>query len=600
MRSGQTIARIVLLTAVLGVAAVIIITFQAERDLLRERNSRSLEIEAIELTNSFKRSLEVTITHMRSVSAFFEASEEVSELEFQRFVKESGFFSIGNHVRAIAIMPLLDEGDIEMFNSNLLLRRSNREALGYPAWPDPQKTVGGVFIPATYVESPAGRSGIVGFDLATSRERMTAAESARDLRKIVMTPPVALSQDEEAAKPSVLLLSYTPHGRLGLGDPGASRKSPAFIGVGYTPALHIAEAFDGNLSGLTVTVQDVTDPQSPIPIYGNADLSHLTQVAANRIAFAEREWSLRFYTPITRLETTPGWLTSFLVISLTLTLAVGYSAHRLIANEASLTRRVRERTEELEERNSQLQAAQKLTQISLAKAEEANLMKSEFLATMSHEFRTPLNAIIGFTDFLLHQKDGIGRKEAEEYVRDIKLSGDHLLFLVNEILDAASIEFGKRDLLPEDFDISEEIRGSVNSLWSLSEKKSISIELHGSAESIGVTLDRTAIRQILLNILSNAIKYSPPGGTIGVVLSNATDQIQIAINDEGPGVPPDLLNSLTKPFTRADDNAMIANEGIGLGLSIVKGLVDLHGGTLDIRNRAPNGASVVVTLPITI
>ncbi len=600
MPLGRNYPQVGLIAVTVAVLAGIAFTYFSERQLLRDREIKSLQIQAVELTDAFRRSLRVTTANMTSVAAYFEASDSVAEPEFHTFIDASGFFSEGRHIRAIAIMPVLRNQDIASFNEAMAARTSVRLGLGYPEWSGVADTEAPLTIPATYVESPAGRSGVVGFNLAQSQERMEAARSARETGSIVMTRPVALSQDDVASSQSVLLVAYTPHGRLGLRANLTERARPTFIGVGYTPGFHIADTFKDNPSDLSVMVEDVTDEGTSIPIFDGVELEETTAVASSKITFAGRDWRLNFFAPSERLMATPDWLHLFLVISITLTFAVAFSALRLINSEATLASRVRERTAQLADQNVRLQNAQTVTQEALVKAQQVNKMKSEFLATMSHEFRTPLNAIIGFTDFLINYRSDANREKTGEYLQDIKTSGYHMLELVNEILDAASLEVGKRELSLEEFDISSELQEAMNSLRSLSNQKKITLIMKKPETAVDVRLDRTAIRQIFLNLLSNAIKFSPQSSVVEANIHAEPGQVQIEFLDNGPGIPSNALEKITLPFTRAENDPMLTKEGTGLGLSVVKGLVDLHGGELTIQNRDGGGALVRVTLPSTL
>lgn len=591
-------AYLTLFGGVMAIVGVVAFAYKAEVDGQRTADLQQLRLESTELTDFFANSLRVTKTKMRSVIAYFEASDLITESEFARYITQSQFFQEGLHLRAIAVMPEIASDQVRFFNDRLATRSTVRRELGYPEWTGIEPTGADEYLPATYVESPAGRAGVLGFDLTSSAERMEAATLARQTHEISMTRPVGLSQDADAKRPSVLLLAYTSYGPLGYRAEEANRADTAFVGVGYTPAVHIDSVLGDHPSGLSVNVVDVTEPDAPILIYESAVQTETIIVHTSEVVFAQRIWRLSFLADPAVIGDAPDWLNFFLISVILLTLAGAYSATRLINNEAVLIDRVRERTAELQEQNVKLQNAQTISETALSRAQEVSRMKSQFLATMSHEFRTPLNAIIGFTDFILaHQGNPKVEAKSIEYLQDIMKSGNHMLNLVNDILDVAALEVGKRELRREKFDLVSEAEEVLASLRSLSDSNDVDLVLDHDSDFGDVNFDRTAIRQVILNLLSNAIKFSPSGSPVTTRLSRHENDVLIEVSDQGPGIPTEALESLTDPFTRVHSDPMIAREGSGLGLSVTKGLVELHGGELVIDSEQGVGTTVFVILP---
>ena len=231
-------------------------------------------------------------------------------------------------------------------------------------------------------------------------------------------------------------------------------------------------------------------------------------------------------------------------------------------------------------------------------AEKASLAKTHFLANMSHELRTPLNAIIGFSEILTDSKGG--RDEAErnrEYASLIHESGRHLLTVVNDILDMSRIETGKFEIFTEHFDPCPMIDVCCQIVKPQLMGADLEIIQNISWDLPEIVADERACKQILLNLLSNAIKFSEPGGKVYLDASIVDGSLEIAISDTGVGISEHDLPRLGNPFVQVDAAYNRKHEGTGLGLSVVKGLVALHGGSMSIESKTKVGTTVTVRLP---
>ena len=247
---------------------------------------------------------------------------------------------------------------------------------------------------------------------------------------------------------------------------------------------------------------------------------------------------------------------------------------------------------------TQLRHAEDELQAALAEAERANQAKSEFLATMSHEFRTPLNAILGFSEMLRGQYFGpLGNRNYQEYVKDIHYSGEHLLALVNDILDIAAIEAGKRSLRLERFPAVEVAREAMGKLSPMADDKSITLKLAVDDNAAEVIADKRSFIQILLNLLGNALKFTLAGGSVELAIKFRPGFRDISVTDTGIGIPADKLKSITDPFSQTQSDPLLAQAGTGLGLSIVKSLAESHDGTISIESEVDRGTTVTVSLP---
>lgn len=234
----------------------------------------------------------------------------------------------------------------------------------------------------------------------------------------------------------------------------------------------------------------------------------------------------------------------------------------------------------------------------LQRAEHANRTKSEFLATMSHEFRTPLNAIIGFSSLLRHPKTkNMAIERLADYSGAIQDSGQHMLELVNDILDISAIEAGKRTLTFEEMSVGTVIKHCVSQVKGQASDKSIKIEISVEMEPDLMTADERSIRQILLNLLSNAVKFTPEGGIIRCIAEAEGPDVILTVQDTGVGISKDRLPTIAEPFSHSAIHPHVAKEGTGLGLSIVRSLAQFLGGKFAIDSEPGIGTCVTITLP---
>ncbi|WP_334127760.1 ATP-binding protein [Sneathiella sp.] len=236
--------------------------------------------------------------------------------------------------------------------------------------------------------------------------------------------------------------------------------------------------------------------------------------------------------------------------------------------------------------------------LALVKAEEASQAKSKFLATMSHELRTPLNAIIGFSDIIRGEYFGpIGNGKYIEYAHDINHSGRHLLALIDEVLDISAIELGKRELTPEPVQLDLLLSACVKAIRQRAESQGIMVTLVTGTHLPEIMADRTAMQQVFLNLLTNAVKFSHNGDKITVTARCGRRDIIVTVEDTGEGIRSEQLPLITEPFVKGHRTSDITHEGVGLGLSIVKSFVTAHHGTLNIASEVGLGTTVTVTLP---
>jgi len=247
---------------------------------------------------------------------------------------------------------------------------------------------------------------------------------------------------------------------------------------------------------------------------------------------------------------------------------------------------------------SERKAQERAVEIARAESERANAAKSRFLATMSHELRTPLNAIIGFSEMLTNETLNFDAARNTEYAKLINESGRHLLSVVNGILDMSKMETGNFEIAPEPFEPAPAIINCCDLLALKARDAGVEIKTRVSADLPEVVADRRALNQILINLISNAIKFTPRDGRVTVSALRDGNKLAISVEDTGVGIGEEDLRRVGEAFFQARASYDRRHDGSGLGLSIVKGLVQLHGGQMDIRSKLGEGTRVAVCLPI--
>lgn len=287
----------------------------------------------------------------------------------------------------------------------------------------------------------------------------------------------------------------------------------------------------------------------------------------------------------------------------------GDSTDRKLAAEKAEAQRdklevlLAERTETLENTVRQLESevdirrkAERMANAAREEAEMANRSKSEFLANVSHELRTPLNAIIGFSEVLMDER--LSRlADQQNYLQDIHSSGRHLLSIINDILDLAKVEAGCLTLEETSFPLEQVTEAAICITKERIQDAGLTLETHVPGETLILRADERKLKQLLLNLLSNSIKFTGPGGTIVIETGIADDGFVLSVRDTGIGMSKADLEKVMNPFVQVDSSISRAHEGTGLGLSIARSFAELHGGRLMIESKEGEGTCVTLKLP---
>src|SRR2546430_587585 len=308
---------------------------------------------------------------------------------------------------------------------------------------------------------------------------------------------------------------------------------------------------------------------------------HLAEIA--RIVSRDKNYSIRANATGNRDE--PGILIQ----------AFNEMLSQLEERERALRKAHNELEQRVQERTTQLAAANKELELQNREVQRATQLKSQFLASMSHELRTPLNAIIGFSDLLAEKTAGQLTEKQGRFVGHVRDGARHLLQLINDILDLSKIESGLLELHLENFGVSEAMPEVLSVIRPLAMAKKIHLEHAG--ENFSVYADRVRFKQILYNLLSNALKFTPDDGTVRVESSGNGNLVQISVSDSGVGIRPEDQQLIFEEFRQAGETTKGMKEGTGLGLAITKRLVERQGGIIHVKSELGKGSCFTFTLP---
>lgn len=581
----------ILLVAALGTAFIIAtLAFIYASNLEDRINRKEFESDASSLHRAVVRAFEASIDVVYSISSFLRASDNVSEQDFELFVQRP----LANHpgIQALEWCPLVLEKDRVSFEESLQDRLPGFRISEFEGKEKRPASPRSFYVPVLYVQPQAGNDKVIGFDLGSSPARKAALDKALELNRAVGTTSVRLIQEDAEQFGQLVFV------------PSLSRQSSEKVEGFALGVLRLGDLLSEALEGPTpqgVEVRLKEDPESPpvaIFVTGRGPSSTASKAAAlwtDTITIAEKTWIVE-YLYADGFEPPRTFRAWALLVSVLI--AVGLLGAFLLA-EVGRARAVNllvdERTEELSRANRDLAGAKR-------EAESASQAKSEFLANMSHELRTPLNAILGFGQLLEDEIPGPLTEKQQKYVGNIVDGGRHLLTLINEILDLSKIEAGMLDLLIEPVDVKERLHRLMATIQPLAAKKRIELLCELEEDLPEVQVDPVRFDQILLNLMSNAVKFTPEKGRVEITARQSSeDRLEVSVKDNGIGIPPEHQKTIFDKFRQIDSSLTRSQQGTGLGLTLTKLLVELQEGTLTLESSGipGEGACFIFSLPLT-
>ena len=579
-------------------AAVIFVVGQAGTVMLARNAEEQAEARrTVEFENQVDDAVEILrqrlLTARFAVDALdglFRTDESVDRREFHDFAQS--LLDIAS-VRNLSFVKAVPADEKEEF-----IRRVRRDtslsATGYPDFlVHPETANEEMFVPL-YIEPLMEGNPAFGFDLGTDPTRRAAIERARDTGTLVASQAVDLVSDSSRG---ILLMLPIYKGEGSSGEVAERRNRF----VGSVQAVIALDALLQDLPGvgsiLEVEIYDSTEPglsEGVAPLLYQSGSSQAETLETRRaVHIGDRTWRVLAskVAPTTGFGALDSVPTVVTFAGTLLTLALAITVFTIVDSRERAHQRARLLTTELREQAEHLRLARD-------HAIEADRLKTAFLANMSHELRTPLTAVIGLSSVLLKEAMGSLEGKQRDYVEMISTSGAHLLDIVDDMLDLARIEAGREELNLEETDLVADIEATLAMIRPHAETKGVGLTRPELTEPLIVRVDRRRIQQVLLNILSNAVKFTDRGGQAGVTVIAMRGSVEVTIWDTGIGIPEDQLPKVFAPFHQVDSSLARSRAGSGLGLALAKRLTEMHRGALTVSSREAIGTEFTLTLPL--
>jgi len=603
-RSRIRLNVLVVLVVILGMSATAFSVYQAASHIKSERELQA-SIMLGDVVNEIEARAGSHVEVLYGLRGMFHANEDVTRTEFAEYVESNQIAIRYPGVHALSFNRLVLAEDIEEYETAVRADTSLTTE-GFPSFKvHPPSRYEDSFVVEYIVPYESNRQAF-GFDIGTNPVRRSAVEEARDTGAPTATSGIFLVQEAgDDVGFLVLLPVYNEHERPGLST--ADRRA-AFVGMVtgvfvvdevlasvVDPRRRIdVEVYDSGLSA-----QPPSEPEEANLLFNSDDTLHgvATEGADADTRLATIEVGGRWWTiAATRLagsgsltENILPWL--LLAGGVLLTLSLAGLVRALVRSRTQAETLASQMTEELTETTRQMKVARD-------EAVSADRTKTEFLANMSHELRTPLTGVLGMSELLQNQAIGPLNDKQTEYVGQIRESGNHLLHLINDLLDLAKIESGDHGMRMAAISPSRLVADSVGLVRELAVMKGVTLVTDVSQDVPPITGDALRLKQALVNLLSNAVRFTDSDGRVSIKANEFEGHLNLVVEDTGVGIPADEYDDIFEPFVQAKSGGSAVTQGTGLGLSVTKSIIEMHGGTINVLSGVGVGSRFIISLPV--
>ncbi|HEX9161793.1 MAG TPA: CHASE domain-containing protein [Thermoanaerobaculia bacterium] len=516
--------------------------------------------------------LETYVNVLHAASGLFAANRAATRDEFRAYVRHLQVQQRYPGVQGVGLSLRVDPDHVREVVADL---RAN-DFPDFHIWPESPRPE---YYTIVALEPLDRRNrAAIGFDMHTDPSRAEAMDRARDIADAVATPRLTLVQEIDATKQPGFLI-YVPIYRVPATPATIEERRHELYGHVYAP-FRADDLFNGS-------VVSTQHPEIRFAIYDGNEQLYASQpentaqprfTAQSSFPIAGRMWTIRFASERT------GVGVPFLVAAATclLGMTISFLLFALIRLQTHARANAERTAERLRQSEAQLQ--------------QANRAKDEFLATLSHELRTPMTAILGWSKLLA---DPLDEETHADAVDAIQKSGRAQARLIEDLLDVSRITAGKMRIDPRAVDLVPIVDAAIDAVAPAAESKGVTVRKRGPDKPMVVNADSSRIQQVLSNLLTNAVKFTPRDGTIDVEVRDEDGQACITVTDTGQGIEPDFLPHVFERFRQADSSTTRSYTGLGLGLAIVRNLIELHGGSVKAESEgAGKGARFTVRLPL--
>ena len=559
-----------------GILVTSIVTFLLHRTV-ESRNRELFQSSVVRTLAEINSRAEAYIALLRGTAGFVNAVDSMSRSKFADYVNALRLEQHYPGIQGIGLTLRVPEGERLKFEA-----MAREDFPSFRIWPDHARDE---FHAIRFLEPLDARNfQAIGYDMFTEENRRTAMRLARDTGGSVASGLVTLVQEIDADVQPGFLIYLPVYEGIMVPDTLEERREH-LVGFVYSP-FRTRDLFEGIFrEGLPRVSFSIYDGETPDPEHllfraGPAGPHEPKMRSALQIDIARRAWTVAFAsTPALEAAMSPAIAPGAFVLGLVISgLIAAFFAlqHRSAVEREYLLGAERAAREE---------------------AERSGRMKDEFLATLSHELRTPLTSILGWANLL--QQQVLSAEEVDEAHTIIRQNSESLAQLIDELLDMNRVMSGKLNLAVERVNLREVIESAVTSIRPLAKSKDLGLRLDWRDEALRVKGDTKRLRQIFWNLLTNAVKFTPPHGSVEISWRRSDDFIEVVVADTGQGIDPTFLPYLFDRFRQADASVTRDHRGLGLGLAIVKSLVELHGGEIRAESAGHGkGTQMTVRLPL--